>query len=537
MNKSVQKGDKRMQSKNKLEWPTIIIGTAIVLLLGVLMVMFPEQGVHISQSMFSMLTNSFGTLYMYFGLFVLIAVLYFALSKYGKVRLATQKPDFSKLQVLFMSICCGFGSATMYWIFMEGPSYFIGPPEGFEAYSVEAAEVALSYSFFNWGLIPWAMYVVCGFVVFYAFYVRKSDSYRLSDIFNHSLGGRVPQWGLKVVDIIFVVVSMGAVSVTLGLSIPMMSHIFSYLTGIPESFLLNVGFILLIAIIFTLSSYVGVGRGMKRLSDANMYLFILFLVMIFLASDKVFTLNYSTNAFGLFLTRFFKMTFETDPISRGGFPQAWVIFFFAYWAACAPATGVFIAKITKGHTIRDAILVPLLGGSLGGMLMFSIAGSYTMHLQFTDRLPVGELLETTDANELILQTLGTLPFSKVMMVLFCIIAILFVAGTLDGNAFSLSAVTSTTLDRNGNPHLAIKLYWCLILTLFPIVLTYAHADLDAIKNIALVVSGPMCIVILCMVYGTIRSMQELFGKMNEEEIEVYNRSLDQSRKELTDSNQ
>lgn len=515
-----------MKKRHHLEWATIIIGTAIVLILGVLMALYPEQGVEISNKMFSALTNNFGALYMYFGAAVLIAIFYFAFSKYGKIRLASNTPEFSKLQILFMSICCGFGAATMYWIFMECPSYYIGPPPGFAPYSVEAAEVALSYSFFNWGLIPWAMYVICGIVVCYAIYVRKSDSYRMSDIFSDSLNGKVPNWAKKLVDIIFVVVSLGAVSVTLGLSIPLMSRIFSHLTGIPESFAVNVAFILFIAVIFTLSSYVGIGKGMKHLSDANMYLFLAFLIIVWLASDKTFWLNYSTNAFGLFLSRFLTMTFQTDPITKGGFPQAWVIFYFAYWAACAPATGVFIAKITKGHTIRDAITIPLIGGTLGGILMFSITGSYTMNLEFTKTLPVGQLLETTDANELIVQVLNTLPFPEIMMGVFVLVAILFMAGTLDGNAFALSAVTTTKLDQHGNPPATIKLYWCLILTLFPIVLTYANAPLNAIKNVAYVVSVPMVFVILVMVYGMIKNMRQIFGKMSVEDIAQYNNNLD-----------
>jgi BCCT family betaine/carnitine transporter len=513
------------KSKNNIEWVTLITGSAVLLILGILMAVFPEKGVTLSKKMFSVLTHQMGWIYLWLGMITLVAVIYFMVTKYGRVYLGDNNPTFKKSSILFMTIAAGFGSATMYWIFMESISYYMGPPPGIIALSAEAAEISITASFWHWGFVPWSSYLVCAILVMYTFYIKGKKSFKFSDILNDALDGRVPVFLRKIIDILFVVVTMGALSVTLGLSIPMISSILSDLTGVTRSFGMDMMVIAAIAVVFIASSFVGLEKGMARISSLNIYGCILFLVIVFLASNKVFAMNFFTNGVGLYIREFFSFGFNTDPISNGGFPQGWTIFYLAYWFTFAPFTGIFIAKIAKGHRLKDILMLTMLGGGGGSMLMFMITSSYTMNLELTGKLNCVELMQTTSANNLIVQVLKTLPMAPVMMSLFAIVAILFMATSLDGSAFTLAGVTQKRLDENGNPSTKLKMYWCVALVVFPIILTYAKADLNAIKSVAYVVSFPMVVVIIVSLYGTIKGMHKTFGDMSIREIDEYNDNL------------
>ncbi len=517
--------ENKAKSHNNIEWVTLISGSAVLLIIGALMAMFPEEGVALSKKMFGILTHQMGWIYLWLGIITFGAVIYFMVAKYGRVYLGDKNPSFKKSSILFMTIAAGFGSATMYWIFMESISYYIGPPPGIEPLSIEAGEIAITASFWHWGFVPWSSYLVCAILVMYAFYIKGKKSFKFSDILNDALDGRVPTALRKIIDILFVVVTMGALSVTLGLSIPMISSIISNLTGVTRSFGMDMLVIAAIATVFIVSSFVGLEKGMSRVSSANIYACITFLLIVFLAENKAFALNYFTNGVGIYIREFFSFGFNTDPISNGGFPQGWTIFYLAYWFTFAPFTGIFIAKIAKGHRLKDILLLTMLGGAGGSMLMFMITSSYTMNLELTGALNCVELMQTTDANNLIVQVLRTLPLSQLMMTLFVVVAILFMATSLDGSAFTLAGVTQKKLDKNGNPDTKLKMYWCVALVVFPIILTYAKADLNAIKSVAYVVSFPMVIVIIVSLYGTIKGMNKTFGEMNVKEIEEYNNNL------------
>lgn len=517
--------NKAMSNRNNIEWVTLIVGSAVLLIIGALMVMFPEQGVSLSKKMFNILTHEMGWIYLWIGMITLGSVIYFITSKYGRIYLGDNKPTFKKSSILFMTIAAGFGSATMYWLFMESISYYIGPPPGYVPLSAEAGEIAITASFWHWGFVPWSAYLVCAVLVMYAFYIKGKKSFKFSDILNDALDNRVPVIVRKIIDIIFVVVTMGGLSVTLGLSIPMISTIISDLTGLTRTFAMDMSVIGAIAVVFIASSFVGLEKGMSRISSLNVYACIAFLLVVFLAENKVFALNYFTNGVGKYITEFFSFGFNTDPINKGGFPQGWTIFYLAYWFTFAPFTGIFIAKIAKGHRLKDILLLTMLGGGCGSMLMFMITSSYSMNLELTGKLKCVELMQTTNANNLIVQVLRTLPIAPVMMTLFAVVAILFMATSLDGSAFTLAGVTQKKLDKNGNPSTKLKMYWCVALVVFPIILTYAKADLNAIKSIAYVVSFPMVLVILVSLYGTIKGMNKVFGAMTTKEIDEYNKKL------------
>ncbi|WP_066497260.1 BCCT family transporter [Abyssisolibacter fermentans] len=509
--------DGKKQRRN-IDLPLTIISTALVLLLGISIAIFPQKGKMVADKLLWLLLNGMGSGFLWFTIISLGVLTWLVFSKYGEIKLGKTDPQFSKMQFFAMMICAGFGSATLYWGFLETIYYYIAPPFGIEAQSSLAVEWALTYNYFHWGPSAWALFTICAIPVCYSFYIKEERQLKLSVVCDNALGGKLSSPLKKIIDGLFIVTAMGGVSITLGLSIPMISKCITDLLGISESFAMNVGIILFISVIFTLSSYIGLQKGMSKLSDLNMYLCIIFTIVVFIVGPKLFSINNATNAIGLLITNYFKMSFYTDPVTQGGFPQNWTVFYFAYWFTYGPFMGIFITRIAKGHKLKDVIMMTLVAGSIGSFIMMGIFQNYTLNLQLTGALDAAGMLAAGKDAELILQVLKTLPFPQIMIAIFAIVAILFMATTLDGCSFTLASVTTKKLDSNDNPNPIFKLYWCMAIAFFPLMLVLIDAPINTIKTIAMVVATPMLIVIGIANYGSIKGLLTNFGKLTKEEI-------------------
>ena len=201
----------------------------------------------------------------------------------------------------------------------------------------------------------------------------------------------------------------------------MISACVAALLGIEASFLLNVIIIVGISVIFTITSYLGLGKGMTFLSSLNMYVFIVFLCLIVLVTGVIFTLDSSTNALGLMLNNYLRMSLWTDPITKSGFPQDWTIFYWAYWLTFGPTMGVFIARIMKGYTIRDMV-VPVLGaGSIGSIIMQGITQNFVIKLDMSGTVDAMGMVSAGQGNQFIVEALRTLPFPDIALLLFTVV--------------------------------------------------------------------------------------------------------------------
>lgn len=501
-----------------IDLPLTIISTVLVLMLGISIAIFPEQGKAVADKLLSILLNGMGSGFLWFVMIALGILIWLIFSKYGEIKLGDTEPQFSKAKFFAMMVCAGLGSATLYWGFLETIYYYITPPFGIEAQTSLAAEWALAYNFFHWGPSAWALFTICSIPVCYSFYVKKDRQLKLSVVCDNALGGKLASPFKKIIDGLFIITAIGGVSITLGLTMPMISKCITDIFGISESFALNVGIILFISLLFMLSSYIGLQKGMSKLSDFNLYLCIAFMIVVFVSGSKMFTINNTTNAIGLLINNYFRMSLYTDPVTQGGFPQNWTVFYFAYWFTYGPFMGIFITRIARGHKLKDVIMMTLVAGSIGSFLMMGIFQNYTLNLQLTGALDAVGMLSAGQDSALVLQILKTLPFPQIMTAIFAIVAILFMATTLDGCSFTLASVTTKKLDSNDNPSPFFKLYWCIAIAFFPLMLVLIDAPINTIKTIAMVVATPMAIVICIALYGTIKGLMSNFGKLTKEGI-------------------
>ncbi|WP_073050038.1 BCCT family transporter [Dethiosulfatibacter aminovorans] len=486
----------------------ISVSVSVVLLVVGLLYSFPERSQAVANRIFGAMTNIFGSvtlLFTFLGFLLLVGV---AVSKYGKIRLGDEDPQYSTFKWVAMMISCGLGSATVYWAFIEW-AYYIGTPGlGIEAGTQRAFEMALPYNMFHWGFSAWTLYALVGLPMCYHFYVRKNQGLSLSAMISASTGIKQNGFIGRLVDVMFIFICFGGLSITLGVSVPLVSRVLSSVIGIEPSFAMNVVLILVISVVYSLSSYIGIQKGMSRISNWNTKLAIVFCIFIIILGPGMFIINNIVNSLGLMLQNFVQMSLYTDSIGQSGFPQSWTIFYWLYWITYAPFTGIFIAKVSKGRTLRSVIVNTIVSGSIGCFFFFGVISSLSMERQLSGAVDMVGMLANGQDTLAIIEVMNTLPFSEIFMIVFCIVSVLFLSTTLDGAAFTMASTATPGLKENEEPHPMHRLFWCIALALVPLTMIFIGANLNTIKTAAILTGVPIIFIMIVMVKGWMGWMTE-----------------------------
>lgn len=504
----------------KLDKFLIMISMAVVLTIVACLYFFPEGSQSIANTIFSAMTNMFGsmTLLFAFGGIILLAMVSF--SKYGKIKLGEGNPEYSTFKWISMMICCGLGSATVYWAFIEWAYYISMPGLGLAANSRAAFEMSVPYTMFHWGISAWTLYALAGIPIAYHFHVRKNQGLSMSGIISSITGLKEDGIVCRIVDVLFIFICFGGLSITLGVSVPLVTEIFCNVIGIQPSFIINLLIIAVLSVIYSCSSYIGLKKGMAKISDWNIKLVIIFCVGVVICGPTLFIISNTTQSLGLMFQNFVHMSLFTDPIGKSGFPETWTIFYWLYWITYAPFTGIFIAKVSKGRSIRSVVANTLISGSAGCFCFFGILGSLSLNNQLNGTVDMVGMLEAGNGNQAIVQVLRTLPAGSVFMVVFCVITLLFLATTLDGAAFTMATTSTRGLKNDEEPHPMLRLFWCIMLSLVPLTMILIKADLNTIKTCAIITAVPIIFIMMIMLVGWLRWMAADFKNITSEELEI-----------------
>lgn len=461
------------------------------------------------------------------GLFGILIWLGFG--RYGKVKLggAGDKPEFSSFSWGAMLFCAGMGTSIMYWSMIEPIYYYIGPPFGIEAKSPEAAEWALTYGMFHWGISAWALYALPTVTIAYSFFVRKQPSLKISTACSGVLGKHADGWLGKVIDIMVIWSLVGGLGTSLGLGVPMISAVIGELFGIEQGLFLSIIIITIWTILYCASAYMGLYKGIRKLSDINVYMALGLVTFVFLVGPTLFILSNFTNSFGLMLQNFARMSFFTDPIQKSGFPQSWTVFYWAWFAATSPFMGLFVARISRGRTIRELIGGILLWGSLGGWLYFAVFGSYALHLEMNNILPISQILESQGGQAAVVALLKSLPLSSIVLPFFLILGFIFLATSLDSATYILSAIATKELKDEQEPARWHRLLWGAVQAILAVSLLLI-GGLKVVQTSSVVVSVPVIIMYVLLAASLIKWLKQDHAHMVREEIVV---DYDHSRNE------
>jgi BCCT family betaine/carnitine transporter len=505
----------------------IIFTISIVVIIAICapLVKFPDEGIRIVNKIFNFVTSQFGVIYLWAGLACLGFLLWLSFSRHGSIVLGFEgeKPQFSLYSWVCMLFCAGVATGILYFGTIELSYYYKSPPYGIEPASPEAIEWAATYGMFHWGLTGWAFYALPAVAIGYFYYIKKVPYMRLSTSCYGLLGKSAEKLPGRIIDITFMFGMIGSVGTSIGLGTPMISAGISKLFGFEGSFGLNLIVVVIVTAIFATTVYLGIEKGIKRLADVNMALAIFLLIFVLFAGPTVFILKMGTNSIGTMFQNFIRMSTWTDPLTDSRFVEDWTVFYWAWWVAVGPFMGIFLAQISRGRNIRQVVLGSLFFGSFGCAIYYIILGNYAMHLEINNIISITDTLAQNGAPTAIITVIASLPLGKVILLLFCVVSIVFMATTYNSSSYAMASCASSKITMGQKPARWHRLFWAFALVLLPLALMYL-GDLDkqgfkspafdALKTASLVVSLPLLLVFIIMAFSLLKALRENKNQQN-----------------------
>lgn len=496
----------------QIDKPGFIATILVVLLISVPLFFAPETGATLMTDLYGFIATNFGFVYLLTGCGTLGLLIWLAFGKYGDIKLGDKDdtPDFSTFSWVGMLFCAGVGAGLLYWSSIEWVSYYQSPPFGVEPESIEAANWASSYGIFHWGITAWAFYCLPTLAIAYPYYVKKVSYLKFSTSCDYIFKGE-DNWGSRSIDFLFRIALIGGAGSSLGFSTPLIAACISNLTGIEQSFALETAVVLFCVCIFAVSVYVGLEKGIKRLSDFNLILVILLLAFVLIAGPTLFLFKSGLNSIGMVAQNFIQMNTWTDPFTESSFVEDWTVFYWAWWVAYGPFVGIFVTRISRGRTIRQVIMGMLTWGSFGGALFYMVFGNFSLFQQLSGNVDVIGIMNEQNGNLAILAGFEQLPFGSIVIAMFCLMSIIFSATTYDSAAYTLAASATKELKPSEDPPRWHRAFWAFALALLPITLMYV-GGIKVAQTAVLVVSFPILFVYFLMSYSFLCSLKQDFGE-------------------------
>lgn len=486
--------------RNNTEVGLIIF--SVVLLAGFIIFMSvkPEATLNAIDGFFWKMIGICGPFFEVFAFATFIIAIFLGFSKYGKIRLGDCKPEYSTFSYIAMMLLASLASAALYWSFTEWAFYYEAPGLGMTAHSNRALESSLGYQFFHWGMTNQAMYTVMGVAIAYGVYIKKVPSFQTSAVCSAMMGEQVKGKSAigKIIDFCVIFGILAGLSSSLGLAVPLASGGLSALFGIEATPALQIGIIVVIALVYTFTSYLGTNKGMKVISDAAAVLCVAFLLYVLFAGPTTFILKNIVNSFGYMIQDLPRMSLFTDPIKESGFAESWTIYFNAFYLNYVAMMGIFIAKISKGRKIREVAIATILGISAGGWFLFGVNGSFSIKTFVDGKVDVVSLVNSGIGDSAIYQILEVLPLGATLLPVGILLLIVgFVAPSMD----SASLALSETVTKSGQPKMIMRIFWCVLLAVIPMSIILSGAGFTPIKYLAIIISAPFLVIVVGMEIG------------------------------------
>ena len=494
----------------------IVIGTVVLV-----MILAPDKAHELVGRANKFVNQYFSSTFLLFGALCLVASLWFYFTPYGRIKLGDtdDKPEFSNFSWVAMLFSAGVAIGLMIWSVVEPIYYIESPPLGIEAFSNEAYEWAHMLPLFHWGVSAWAIYCVCAIPIAYSVYNRKDKVFRLSNCCRSVMGGQVDRWPGMLIDTLVVLGTIGGMGTSIGLAIPLVSSLISDTIGLPDNFWLKLAVVAVWFMVFGGTVYTGLGRGIKDLSRINIYIAFGFLVYLLLVGPTSFIIDSTVNSIGLMLENFPRLLLQVEPLRliaqepKDAWPQWWTVFYWAWWIAYAPVTGIFIARISKGRQIKEIVLGACFWGTLGCWVFLSIIGGYSLFLQKSGLADLSGIHQSVNDAAACLALVKSLPLSGIVMFFYLVLCITLLATTLNAAAYTLSAICSKKGFSDLEPLRWHRVLWAFGLAIFGFGLLLAGGE-KALKTVqtSTVVGGILLVpVIIVLLYCLVKNVKQDYG--------------------------
>ncbi|MBQ1073144.1 BCCT family transporter [Micromonospora sp. C31] len=490
--------------------PALHIDRTVLGVAAVVVVLFVGWGIVATDNLASVsgtaldwVVRSFGWVFVLASTGFVVLSMWLALSRYGRIKLGRDddEPEFSTVSWVAMMFSAGMGIGLMFWGAAEPLSHLATPPRGLnEANTAQAARVAMEYSLFHWALHPWAIYAVVGLSLAY-FTFRKGRRGLISSAFFPLIGERANRGPGRAIDVFAILATLFGSAVSLGLGALQINSGLTNLWDVPKSTPLAIGIIAVLTVAFVVSAVTGVKRGIQFLSNTNMVLAVALMFFLLVVGPTVFVLNTLTASTGGYLFNLVPMSFRTGAFGGEQWMAGWTIFYWAWWISWTPFVGAFVARISKGRTIRQFILGVVAVPSLVSIVWFSVFGGTAIDLQLGGTDLSAAVKESPEAA--LFAVLREFPFFTVTAILVMVLVALFFVSGADA-----ASVVMGTLSSRGNlePKAWLVSMWGVLTGGVAAVLLLA-GGLSALQSLTILAALPFLFVMVGMVVGLLRELR------------------------------
>ncbi|MDN4055001.1 BCCT family transporter [Massilia sp. YIM B02763] len=482
--------------------PVFFVSAALILAFAAAAALFPRRVGSLFDALQAGIVRDFGWFYILSVAFFLIFVIFLMMSRYGDVKLGPDdsEPEYSYLSWLAMLFSAGMGIGLLFFGVAEPIQHYAQPPTG-PGRTIDSARHAMVLTFFHWGLHAWAIYIVVGLALAY-FAFRRGLPLTLRSSLFPLIGNRIHGPAGHAIDIFAVLGTMFGVATSLGFGVLQVNAGFAHLFGLPVNPQVQIILIVVITGMATLSAGTGLDKGVKRLSELNIILAIALLLFVLAVGSTVFLLEAYVQNIGTYLGEVVQRTFRMYAYEPNAWLGKWTLFYWGWWISWSPFVGMFIARISRGRTIRQFVGGVLLVPTLFTFLWMTVFGNTAIRLDLGGVAPIVQ----TVADNLpvaLFEVLEQLPLSLIASGLATLLVITFFVTSADSGALVIDMITSGAAP---NPPVWQRIFWAICAGLVAAVLLLA-GGLQALQTAALASALPFAVVMLLMCYGLLRALQ------------------------------
>ena len=483
--------------------PRVFWGASLVVaLLLALAAIAPGTSDVVFQAAQAWVIGSFGWFYVAVVAGFLVTVVALALGPGGRLKLGPDdaEPDFPYPSWLAMLFAAGMGIGLMYFAVAEPVQHYAAPPEA-QPGTFGAAREAMVITFVHWGVHAWAIYAVVGLsLAFFAH--RKGLPLTLRSGLYPLLGDRIRGPIGDAVDIFAICGTLFGIATSLGLGVAQINSGLAYLIGIPSTRAVQVGLIALVMGAATISVLTGLDRGVRRLSELNLFLAVCLMTFVLVVGPTGFLLKALIQNFGLYLDHFFVRTFNLYAYEPRGWMANWTLFYWAWWIAWSPFVGMFIARISRGRTIREFVIGVLLVPTGFTFLWMTVFGNTAISLDMGSAAGAISHAVTTDLSTAIFRFLEFLPGAEITSTLAVLLVAVFFVTSADSGSLVIDTIASGGADETPRWQ---RVYWCTLEGAAAALLLLA-GGLGALQAATLVAALPFAVIMILLAMGLVRQV-------------------------------
>ncbi len=474
----------------------------MILAFVVLGAVFAEQASVLFARLQAAIIEDFGWFYVLSVAGFLVFAVFLMLSRHGAVKLGPDEsePEYSYLSWFAMLFSAGMGIGLVFFGVAEPIQHYASPPTG-DGGTVEAARQAMVLTFLHWGLHPWAVYALVGLSLAY-FSFRRGLPLALRSPLYPLIGQRIHGPIGHTIDIFGVIGTMFGVATSLGIGVLQVNAGFGYLFGVPVTVPVQLILLAAITAIATISVMMGLDKGVKRLSELNIVVAVVLLAFVLLVGPTIFLLDAYLQNIGGYLNSLVDRTFRLYAYEPNPWLGDWTLFYWGWWIAWSPFVGMFIARISRGRTIREFTSGVLLVPVLFSFLWMTVFGNTAIMLDMTGVSPIAETARD-NLPVALFEMLAALPLGTITSFLATLLVITFFVTSADSGALVIDMLTSSGAE---NPPVWQRVFWAVCAGAVTAALLLA-GGLESLQTAVIASALPFTVALIFICFGLFRALQ------------------------------